>query len=189
MTDPLVFTVERGLPEVSSCGGDGPQFAAAFQEWIVRCFSQVDSAIALKERASHDLCQALGLLGPTECLVEVDGIDQTTFTYAESADEELVAGSGVLPYVAYDDLTWCRVGAAIQPVPSNVNHLIRPVIPDDVGIEFCVFLTEGSDAQVHLCAPNEERKNSGDDDYIGIQAEAGDDNASVWAYWMIIPFS
>lgn len=189
LTESFVFTVERGLPEVSACGQDLPQYAAALQEYIVRGFSQVDAALARKERAAYDLCAYLGGLAPTECLVEVPGIDQTTFTYAQSADEVLEPGSGVLPYVAYDDLIWYRAGAAIQDSSSNVSHKINPSIPDNVGVNFAVFMTAGNDAQVHLNAPNEERKNSGDEDYFGLQSEPGDDNPSVWIYWMIFPFS
>lgn len=184
-----LYSVERNVPTVSACGGDIPQFAAALQAYIVDGFSQVYAAMAQKERASYDLCQYLGGLAPTDCLIEVDGIDQSTFTYAESADEVLEPGSGVLPYVAYDDVTWYRAGAAIQDSSSNVNHLISPPILDSVGIEFAVFMTAGNDAQVYLNAPNEERRNEGDEDYVGLQSEPGDDNPSVWIYWMIFPFS
>ena len=185
----VVYTVERGLPELSACGEDLPQYAADLQAYIVRGFSQLYAALAQKERSSYDLCAYIGGLAPTECLVETPGIDQITFTYAASADEVLVPGSGVLPYVPYDDITWYRAGAAIQAVGDNINHLIRPVIPDSAGIEFAVFLTAGNDVNAYLNAPNEERKNSGDEDYIGIQSEHGDDNPSVWAYWVIFPFS
>lgn len=184
----IVFTVASGLPEVSACGGDLPQFAADLHAYIVRGFSQLDAALAQKERSPHDMCRDISLLAPDSCLIQVSGIDQTQFRYASHPNEIIEPGTGVLPYIEPPDQQLYRAGARIQSTDSDVSYSIRPPIPDSTGLAFGVWLTAGNDANAWISSPNQLRKNVGIDDRFNIHVIPADESQSIWLFTLIIPF-
>lgn len=184
----IPYTVANGSPAVPACGGDLPQFAAQLQEWIVNGFSQIDAALAQKERASYDICRDISLLRPGSCMLTKAAIDQREFSYASSGSQDIIPGTGVLPYIGYQSSMLYRAGVQIQPVGELVNYLIRPEIPDNIGLDFGIILGAGNDFNACFSSPEGSRKNDGDADYFGISSCPDDQSQGILVYWLVVGY-